>query len=177
MGRSTTIDIVELQLRLAQGDEAKFKALYVHYSSRLFQFAYAILIGQEVLEVINQAINGLPPKCKLIFRLMPREVQLLPIYSICAGDLNHDGSPDLLLGGNNAWNRIKFGRNRANHGLVLINDGKGNFSLLPQSATGLRLRGDVRSMELIHGQKGVQLVVGMNGDSVVSSSIIRSGDF
>jgi enediyne biosynthesis protein E4 len=110
-------------------------------------------------------------------RALPREVQLSPVYSICAGDLNHDGSPDLLLAGNNAWNRIKFGRNRANHGLVLINDGKGNFSLLPQSATGLRLRGDVRSMELIHGQKGVQLVVGMNGDSVVSSSIIRCGDF
>jgi RNA polymerase sigma-70 factor (ECF subfamily) len=32
-----------------------------------------ILIGQEVLQVINQAINGLPPKCKLIFRLIKEE--------------------------------------------------------------------------------------------------------
>ncbi|HEX3935149.1 MAG TPA: RNA polymerase sigma-70 factor [Puia sp.] len=148
MRGSTTIDIVELQLRLAQGDEAAFKALYEYYSPRLFQFAYAIihsreiaeeivadvflqiwqkrvrvgalenlnwylyittrnisytyyrknnrrrqfdfdeavlsyyqihatpediLIGQEVLQVINQAINGLPPKCKLIFRLVKEE--------------------------------------------------------------------------------------------------------
>jgi RNA polymerase sigma factor (sigma-70 family) len=32
-----------------------------------------ILIGQEVLQVINQAINELPPKCKLIFRLVKED--------------------------------------------------------------------------------------------------------
>lgn len=148
MRGSTAIDIVELQLRLAQGDEAAFKALYEYYSPRLFQFAYAIihsreiaeeivadvflqiwqrrvrigslenlnwylyittrnisytyyrrnnrrknfdfdeavlsyyqvyatpeeiLIGQEVLQVINQAINDLPVKCKLIFRLVKED--------------------------------------------------------------------------------------------------------
>jgi hypothetical protein len=99
-------------------------------------------------------------------RALPPEVQLSPIYSMCAEDLNHDGFIDLVLCGNNAWNRIRFGRYRANHGLVLINDRKGNFFLLPQYLGGLKLRGDVRSMELIHGKKSVQLVVGMNGDSV-----------
>jgi RNA polymerase sigma-70 factor (family 1) len=148
MRESTKIDIVEIQLRLAQGDAAAFKTLYEHYSPRLFQFAYAIihsreiaeeivadvflqiwqkrvrigsldnfnwylhittrnisysyyrklnrlqrfdfdeavlsyyqvhatpeeiLIGQEVLQVINQAINDLPPKCKLIFRLVKED--------------------------------------------------------------------------------------------------------
>ena len=142
------IDIIEIQLRLAQGDEAAFKTLYDYYSPRLYQFAYAIihsretaeeivadvflqiwqkrvrigsldnlnwylhittrniaysyyrknnrrknfdfdeavlsyyqvhatpeeiLIGQEVLQVINQAINDLPPKCKLIFRLVKED--------------------------------------------------------------------------------------------------------
>jgi RNA polymerase sigma-70 factor (family 1) len=142
------IDIVEIQLRLAQGDESAFRKLYDHYSPRLFQFAYAIihsrevaeeivadvflqiwqkrvrvgslgnlnwylhittrnisysyyrksnrrksfdfdeavlsyyqvhatpeeiLIGQEVLQVINQAINELPPKCKLVFRLVKED--------------------------------------------------------------------------------------------------------
>ena len=148
MRDSARIDIVELQLRLAQGDEAAFKALYEYYSPRLYQFAYAIihsreiaeeivadvflqiwhrrerigslgnfnwylhittrnisysyyrksnrrknfdfdeavlsyyqvhatpeeiLIGQEVLQVINQAINELPPKCKLVFRLVKED--------------------------------------------------------------------------------------------------------
>ncbi|MES1249644.1 MAG: RNA polymerase sigma-70 factor [Chitinophaga rupis] len=148
MRESAKIDIVEIQLRLAQGDEAAFKTLYDYYSPRLFQFAYAIihsremaeeivadvflqiwrkrvrvgsldnfpwylhittrnisytyyrknnrrknfnfdeavlsyyqvhatpeeiLIGQEVLQVINQAINDLPSKCKLIFRLVKEE--------------------------------------------------------------------------------------------------------
>jgi hypothetical protein len=99
-------------------------------------------------------------------RSLPQDVQLSPIYAICAEDLNHDGFPDLVLCGNNAWNRIKFGRYRANHGLVLINDGKGNFSAMPQRVSTLRLRGDVRSMELVHGKARMQLVVGMNDDSV-----------
>jgi len=148
MRESTKIDIVEIQLRLAQGDETAFKTLYDYYSPRLFQFAYAIihsremaeeivadvflqiwhkrvrvgslenlnwylhittrnisdtyyrknnrrknfdfdeavlsyyqvhatpeeiLIGQEVLQVINQAINDLPVKCKLIFRLVKED--------------------------------------------------------------------------------------------------------
>jgi RNA polymerase sigma-70 factor (ECF subfamily) len=148
MRNSADIDIVELQLRLAEGDEAAFKTLYDYYSPRLFQFAYAIihsretaeeivadvflkiwnkrarigslenlnwylhittrnlsysyfrknnrrknfdfdeavlsyyqvhaspeeiLIGQEVLQVINAAINALPTKCKLIFRLVKED--------------------------------------------------------------------------------------------------------
>jgi len=100
------------------------------------------------------------------FRSLPPDVQLSPIYAICAEDLNHDGHPDLVLCGNNAWTRIKFGRYRANHGLVLINDGKGNFSTMPQQESALHLRGDVRSMELVYGKGPVQLLVGMNDDSV-----------
>ncbi len=148
MRESAKIDIVEIQLRLGQGDEAAFRILYDYYSPRLFQFAYAIihsremaeeivadvflqiwrkrvriaslenlnwylhittrnisytyyrknnrrknfdfdeavlsyyqvhttpeeiLIGQEVLQVINQAINDLPSKCKLIFRLVKED--------------------------------------------------------------------------------------------------------
>ncbi|HEY4287859.1 MAG TPA: VCBS repeat-containing protein [Puia sp.] len=99
-------------------------------------------------------------------RPLPSDVQLSPIYAISAEDLNHDGHPDLVLCGNNAWTRIKFGRYRANHGLVLINDGKGNFSAMSQRESGLRLRGDVRSMEIVHGRGGIQLLVGMNDDSV-----------
>src|ERR1700753_3162027 len=52
MRRSTTIDVVELQLRLAQGDEAAFKTLYEHFSPRLFQFAYAIIHSREIAEEI-----------------------------------------------------------------------------------------------------------------------------
>jgi hypothetical protein len=99
-------------------------------------------------------------------RSLPQDVQLSPTYAICAEDLNHDGHPDLVLGGNNAWTRIKFGRYWANHGLVLINDGKGNFSAMPQWESALHFRGDVRSMEFVHGKGRVQLLVGMNDDSV-----------
>ena len=43
-------------------------------------------------------------------------------------DVNGDGYNDLLLFGNNSYNRIKLTRADANHGVMLLNDGKGHFS-------------------------------------------------
>ncbi len=97
---------------------------------------------------------------------LPMEAQLSPVYAITSMDLNGDGKPDLVLGGNNAWARIKFGRYRANHGVVLLNDGKGNFRYLNQRSSGLHVRGDVRSMLNLATRKGASLVFGLNDDSV-----------
>jgi len=54
-----------------------------------------------------------------------------------------------FLSGNNASTRIKFGRYRANHGVVLLGDGKGNFSYLGQQKSGLSIRNDIRSAAII----------------------------
>ncbi len=97
---------------------------------------------------------------------LPMEVQLSPVYAITSADLNGDGKPDLVLAGNNAWTRIKFGRYRANHGVLLLNDGKGNFRYVNQRSSGLHIRGDVRSMLDLATRKGATLVLGLNDDSV-----------
>lgn len=48
-------------------DEAVLSYYQVHATPE------EILIGREVLQVINQAINDLPSKCKLIFRLVKED--------------------------------------------------------------------------------------------------------
>ena len=94
----------------------------------------------------------------LIARELPVEAQYAPIYAIAAADLNGDGYTDLILCGNQAYNRIRLGRDDANHGLVLLNDGKGHFRAVPPAESGLTLRGDVRSMERV----GDRLLIGVN---------------
>ncbi|MBA4166868.1 MAG: VCBS repeat-containing protein [Chitinophagaceae bacterium] len=98
---------------------------------------------------------------------LPPEVQYAPVYAIAAENMDAALAPDLLIGGNNQWMRVKFGKYRANHGTMLLNDGKGNFHYVPQWRSGLAIRGDVRSMQFVHGRGTIQLFAGINNDSLL----------
>jgi len=76
---------------------------------------------------------------------LPMEVQSSPVFVISSLDFNKDGHKDLFLGGNQYQSRLKFGRNDANYGLLLKGNGKGDFKMIPQYQTGLKLKGDCRS--------------------------------
>ena len=76
---------------------------------------------------------------------LPIEVQSSPVFVISSLDFNKDGHKDLFLGGNQYQSRLKFGRNDANYGLLLKGNGKGDFKMIPQYQTGLKLKGDCRS--------------------------------
>ncbi|MEO6962919.1 MAG: VCBS repeat-containing protein [Puia sp.] len=80
---------------------------------------------------------------------LPVEAQFAPVYAITSADINRDGKKDLILAGNNAWTRIRYGRYEASHGTVLTGDGKGNFKFIPPAQSGITVRGDVRSIEYI----------------------------
>lgn len=101
-------------------------------------------------------------------KTLPREAQYAPVYAIASVDINKDGNKDLVLAGNNAWTRIKFGRHRANHGIALLGDGKGNFTYVGQPQSGLNVRADVRSMEIIKVKDSHILVMGINDENLIS---------
>jgi len=99
---------------------------------------------------------------------LPLEAQYAPVYGIVSIDANHDGKKDLLLTGNNTWTRIKFGRYSANHGLLFLGDGKGNFSYVPQFKSGLDIRGNVRGIAEVKSKNKLQIVVGVNNSKALS---------
>ncbi|MBC8156222.1 MAG: VCBS repeat-containing protein [Bacteroidetes bacterium] len=77
---------------------------------------------------------------------LPQEAQFSPVCAMTSLDYDRDGHPDLLLAGNINQARLRFGKSDANYGLLLQGDGKGGFRAVPQSASGFRLTGDVRSV-------------------------------
>jgi enediyne biosynthesis protein E4 len=77
---------------------------------------------------------------------LPVEVQFSPIHAIASLDVDKDGDNDVVMGGNESMVRVRLGKSDANRGLVLLNDGAGNFSYMPQPRSGLNVVGDVRSI-------------------------------
>jgi len=93
-------------------------------------------------------------------RQLPVEAQYAPVFVSCLEDFNHDGHKDILLLGNNKYNKLRIGQLDANHGIVLAGDGKGHFNYVPQTTSGLKIRGDLRSATCIDHS----LIIGVNDE-------------
>lgn len=104
---------------------------------------------------------------KFSVQSLPQQAQYAPVYGIATADFNGDGRKDLLLTGNDSWTRIKFGRYSANHGVLLLANARGSYDYVPQTASGLHLRGNVRSLKTIQSGNSVQLVAGVNNDKAL----------
>ncbi len=93
---------------------------------------------------------------------LPVQAQYAPIYAMSSADINADGKSDLLLFGNNQYNRMRLSTFDANFGQVYLGDGKGNFTYLPQNQSGLSVKGDVRSVQFTNNM----LLIGINNQPV-----------
>jgi hypothetical protein len=102
-------------------------------------------------------------------KALPIQAQFAPIYTVTSLDYNNDGIKDLLLCGNIYQSRIRFGKYDANHGVLLKGNGKkGSFSYVPEELSGLKLKGDVRSVIAIKNT----LLVGINQQAIKAFKFI-----
>lgn len=99
---------------------------------------------------------------KFRLKALPLQAQFSPVYTLTPIDYDKDGKQDLLLCGNSNQARLRFGKYDANYGVLLHNDGKGNFSYIDQRVSGFHLRGDVRSVISLNNT----LMFGINQKSV-----------
>lgn len=106
------------------------------------QLSKATLNSAATLETVFLENNN--SSFKKLF--LPVEAQYAPVFAIAAMDINSDGNDDIILAGNNKYNRVYLGKHDANHGVVLLGSGMNSFRYLPQGQSGLNLRGDVRSI-------------------------------
>ena len=100
----------------------------VHYKATTFASSY--------LE--NKAGKG------FTLRPLPTLAQVSSINSILVQDFDGDQKPDLVLSGNLYGSEVETPRNDAGYGYFLKGTGKGTFSPMPMSSSGLCIKGEVR---------------------------------
>jgi hypothetical protein len=92
---------------------------------------------------------------------LPATVQAAPVRKILVQDLNGDKLPDALLVGNDHSFDVSTGYYDANRGICLMNRGKGGFSVLTPTQSGLGFRGQAEAVQYFEGDQPL-LVVGFN---------------
>lgn len=103
---------------------------------------------------------------KFVAHALPAPAQFSPIHAMATLDYNGDGNMDVVVAGNQSAIRIRMGVIDANFGQLYEGDGKGNFTYVPQSKSGLRLTGDTKSLQVIRSNGEVFLMVGTNNVGV-----------
>lgn len=93
---------------------------------------------------------------------LPERAQFAPIYAMTVVDYNQDGRMDLVIAGNQSSIRIRMGVIDANFGQLYEGDGKGNFTYVDQTVSGLRLTGDTKALQVVPGNGESYLMVGTN---------------
>lgn len=82
---------------------------------------------------------------------LPAMAQLSSVNALIVTDVNNDGKPDLLMGGNNFNYAPQYERLDASFGDVLINKGqRKGFVFMDETQTGLLLKGQVRAINKVN---------------------------
>jgi hypothetical protein len=89
---------------------------------------------------------------------LPTEIQLSSVCAVHCTDLDGDGKPDIILGGNEYGFLPQFERLDAGRGAVLLNNGKAVFRLLDGEESGVDLEGQIRDIEEIKGVTGKEFL-------------------
>ncbi|APA65462.1 VCBS repeat-containing protein [Maribacter sp. 1_2014MBL_MicDiv] len=99
---------------------------------------------------------------------LPLEAQYSTINGIEILDFNDDGYNDILLIGNDFGNEVFIGRYDAFNGLLLQNDGNGNFKSVSTSKSGFFVPGDAKSITTVKNSKNAlpYYIVTQNRDSI-----------
>ncbi|WP_247232862.1 VCBS repeat-containing protein [Telluribacter sp. SYSU D00476] len=105
---------------------------------------------------------------------LPYMAQVSKIFAVQVADVNDDNRPDLLLGGNFYNVSTYQGRYDASYGLVLLNEGKGQWKTVLPTEAGFVLDGEVRHIRSVRTPSGPMYTVVRNNASPLFFRTISS---
>jgi hypothetical protein len=130
-------------------------------------------LGERLAQMNERIVNTLDTVVflnrgdHLEARLLPAETQLAPVFGIAVGDLDGDGTEDIFVSQNFFGVSSDASRYDAGCGLWLKGDGRGGFSPVSTSSSGIAIYGEGRGAALCdYDHDGrLDLAVGQNGDA------------
>ncbi len=99
---------------------------------------------------------------------LPIKAQFAPINSAIPIDLDADGKMDLVCNGNLFGTEVETTRYDAGNGLVLMNEGQGQFEAKLTAETGLSLPWDTRKSAVIRTVNNQQLIIVVSSNGATS---------
>jgi hypothetical protein len=102
---------------------------------------------------------------------LPNLAQIAPIRGIVARDIDGDRNLDLIIAGNLYDTEPNSPRADAGNGLWMRGDGKGHFTPITPSESGLLAPLNVSGLALINTPAGKALLVANTGDSLQAFTI------
>ena len=125
------------------------------------------VMDKAIVKLVNYSSSCIAfnnGKDNFTIQALPLPVQFSLVKSILPIDINEDGKIDLVIGGNEFGFQPQLGRLDASKGEVLINDGRGNFSVLDQLQTGISVQGQVRDLVLIKRNNKINILFLQNNE-------------
>jgi hypothetical protein len=97
---------------------------------------------------------------------LPAEAQFSPVYAIAADDFDHDGTCDILLGGNQYRAKPQTGIYNGSYSLFLKMDNDGKWYPVSSSVSGFFTKGEIRDLkQLTIGGRRI-IAVARNNDNL-----------
>jgi len=100
----------------------------------------------------------------LIQKPLPDQAQFSPIYAIEVMDLNQDGIPDIIAGGNLFAAKPETGSYDAMKLLILYGDGEGNFTPAAFQESGKQTEGEIRAIFPVKIKDSLHICIVRNND-------------
>jgi len=110
---------------------------------------------------------------KFKMKPLPNEAQLSSINDFVIDDFDDDGHKDILLAGNLYVSEIETPRNDAGAGLLLLGNGKNDFTPKAARSSGFFVPEDVKKLVKIKTGSDVHILCGINNDVVQSFKWVK----
>jgi hypothetical protein len=110
------------------------------------QFESVVLVNQE-----GKKFQSIP---------LPAEAQFSPIEAMLLTDVNQDGFPDLIIGGNNTSSAPYFGAYQGSWGNILTGTGQGDFR--SEKKYTMKIHGDVKEIKEVRVGSQIWVIFAKN---------------